>query len=263
MELTTTRPSPGPGTDELFHLRQRIRYGYTGPVRDLRQRLVVLPAQAGDVTLRVSQPHRAQWSTDAWGNTVVDVHVPRIDASVEFLVSAQARARPRSTTQLPTARWLAPTALTTADEPISWLARPVADAAAICARVHAAMSYRFGVTGVRTTAAAALLGGVGVCQDYAHVMIAACRQAGIPARYVSGHLVGEGGSHAWVETLERGPDGTWRCRAWDPTHDRPAEHGYLTVAVGRDHAEVAPVSGTFRGPGVRSRLTSTKQLRLC
>lgn len=222
----------------------------------------MLPAQAGDVTLRVSQPHRAQWSTDAWGNTVVDVHVRRVAASVDFLVSAQARARPRSTAQLPTARWLTPTPLTTPDEPISWLARPVASAADICARVHAAMSYRSGVTGVRTTAAAALLGGVGVCQDHAHVMIAACRQAGIPARYVSGHLVGEGGSHAWVETLERGRDGGWELHAWDPTHDRRAENGYLTVAVGRDYADVAPVSGSFRGPGVRSRLTSTKQLTL-
>jgi transglutaminase-like putative cysteine protease len=90
------------------------------------------------------------------------------------------------------------------------------------------------------------------------VMLALCRRAGLPARYVSGHLVGEGGSHAWVEVVVRdsaGPDGGQTVAvAFDPTHERRAREGYLTVAVGRDYADVTPTSGSFEGtdPGVLS-----------
>src|SRR5712692_495738 len=67
--------------------------------------------------------------------------------------------------------------------------------------VYQTMTYRYDVTGVRTTAAEALALGAGVCQDYAHVMLAVCRACGLPSRYVSGHLLGQGGTHAWVEVV--------------------------------------------------------------
>src|SRR5437868_3062479 len=57
--------------------------------------------------------------------------------------------------------------------------------------VYQSMTYQDGVTGVRTTAAEALAIGHGVCQDYAHLMLSVCRACHLPARYVSGHLVGE------------------------------------------------------------------------
>ena len=89
----------------------------------------------------------------------------------------------------------------------------------------------------------------GVCQDYAHVMLALCRLRGLPARYVSGHLLGEGGTHAWVEVLLPDPDrlraASWRS-PFDPTHGRGAGLNYVTVAVGRDYGDVAPTSGTYR-----------------
>src|SRR6266508_5776309 len=74
-----------------------------------------------------------------------------------------------------------------------------------------------------------------------------CRAAGIAARYVSGHLAGDGGSHAWVEALVPDPDrpGESVVEGWDPTHDRPVGDGYVTVAVGRDYADVAPLSGSY------------------
>jgi transglutaminase-like putative cysteine protease len=78
-------------------------------------------------------------------------------------------------------------------------------------------------------------------------MLALCRLLGIPARYVSGHLVGAGGTHAWVEVLASVPGRKVEILAWDPTHDRPADLRYLTVAVGRDYNDVAPVSGTYCG----------------
>ena len=116
------------------------------------------------------------------------------------------------------------------------------------------MTYEFGVTGVRTTAAEAWGLGRGVCQDMAHVMIAMCRARGIPARYVSGHLLGEGASHAWVEV--RTGDGTL---AYDPTHARETDLRYVTVAVGRDYRDVAPTAGTYRS-GPRGRLTVRKRV---
>ncbi len=96
-------------------------------------------------------------------------------------------------------------------------------------------------------------GGRGVCQDYPHVMLALCHAAHLLARYVSGHLVGEGGSHAWVEVIiqDQSPAGPARsvAVAFDPTHNRRAGRGYVTVAVGRDYCDVAPTSGTFEGAG--------------
>jgi transglutaminase-like putative cysteine protease len=163
-------------------------------------------------------------------------------------------------------RYLRPTHLTRADEAITELAlagdHP--DVASICDRVFRAMTYRWGVTGVHTTAAEALLGGVGVCQDFAHIMLAACRRAGLPARYVSGHLVGEGGSHAWVEVLHPDParPGTWLAEGWDPTHNRRTTGDYLVVAVGRDYADAAPMSGTFEGDDVIGTLSVDKRLSL-
>jgi transglutaminase-like putative cysteine protease len=76
-------------------------------------------------------------------------------------------------------------------------------------------------------------------------MLALCRLLGIPARYVSGHLAGEGGTHAWVEVLVPGRDQSVEVLSWDPTHDRRTDLNYLTVAVGRDYRDVAPVSGTY------------------
>jgi transglutaminase-like putative cysteine protease len=80
-------------------------------------------------------------------------------------------------------------------------------------------------------------------------MVAACRSVGVAARYVSGHLLGEGGSHAWVEVLRRHPvhPGRWWAEAWDPTHCRRTDDGYITIATGRDYRDVAPMSGTFDG----------------
>ena len=132
-----------------------------------------------------------------------------------------------------------------------------------CAWSHQALTYEYGVTNVRTNAATALGGGKGVCQDYAHVMLALCRAAGLPARYVSGHMVGEGGSHAWVEVVVSDPSAQATGRAvavaFDPTHNRRASQGYFTVAVGRDYDHVAPTSGTFEGAGP-SVLSARKRL---
>jgi transglutaminase-like putative cysteine protease len=101
----------------------------------------------------------------------------------------------------------------------------------------------------------------GVCQDFAHVMLALCRAAGLPARYVSGHMQGEGQMHAWVETFyapAAGDPPAWH--ALDPTHNRAAAGAYVTIAVGRDFADVSPISGRCYGP-VPGHLSSHQETR--
>ena len=94
-------------------------------------------------------------------------------------------------------------------------------AAAQCGGLWAAraITYQFGVTGVQTPAAMALHLGRGVCQDYAHIVWRCCACWACPARYVSGHLLGEGAPHAWVEALLPDPEAPERC-ASSPTTPR-------------------------------------------
>ncbi len=127
-------------------------------------------------------------------------------------------------------------------------ADPVEAAWELMRAVRGAMTYERGTTNVHTTAAEALGDGRGVCQDFAHVMIAACRARGIPARYVSGYLYdtrangGEGESHAWVDVHV---GDTWI--SLDPTHDSAQTERYVRVGVGRDYADVPPSRGVYRG----------------
>ena len=92
----------------------------------------------------------------------------------------------------------------------------------------------------------------GVCQDFAHTMIALLRHIGIPARYVSGYLYRgredhdrslPDASHAWVEVLL--PQLNWV--GLDPTNDLIAYNRHIRTAVGRDYADVPPTHGVFRG----------------
>ena len=123
-------------------------------------------------------------------------------------------------------------------------------------RVHAVFKYTPGATQTSTTAEAALAKGEGVCQDYAHVLIALLRLAGVPALYVAGLALGTGVTHAWVRAHI---DGRWT--ELDPTHDRLADRGYLTLARGCDFAEAALERGVFLG-AAEQRIRTQAQLNV-
>ena len=98
----------------------------------------------------------------------------------------------------------------------------------------------------------AIVSGKGVCQDFAHTMIALVRHVGIPARYVSGYLYRSredhdrstpDATHAWVDVLL--PHLGWV--GFDPTNNLIAHHRHIRTAVGRDYADVPPTHGIFRG----------------
>lgn len=124
-------------------------------------------------------------------------------------------------------------------------------ALALMETVQKALIYEKGATDVTTTADSALELGRGVCQDYSHIFIAACRSRGILARYVSGYLFDDGrtaASHAWADVLIPG-------MGWislDPTHGSAQTARYVRVAVGRDYADVPPTRGVYKGSAKES-----------
>lgn len=108
--------------------------------------------------------------------------------------------------------------------------------------VHERIQYAKGVTGINTTAEEAVALGKGVCQDYAHILIALCREDKIPARYVVGMLMGEGESHAWVEVY----DGE-RWMGFDPTNNVTVEDSHIKISHGRDYRDCSINRGVFTG----------------
>lgn len=112
----------------------------------------------------------------------------------------------------------------------------------LSAAVHEALRYEPGSTTVHTTAAEAASQGAGVCQDFAHVLIALLRAAGVPARYVSGLTLGEGATHAWVQAHVGG-----RWVGFDPTRGVGEDERYVAIAYGRDWSDCPVERGTFIG----------------
>jgi hypothetical protein len=89
-------------------------------------------------------------------------------------------------------------------------------------------------------------------------MLALCHLLAVPARYVSGHPLGHGGTHAWVEVVIPHADHAV-AMPFDPCNGVPASARYLTVATGRDYADVPPTSGTHIGPS-GGRLTTSRRV---
>ncbi|MFC6333729.1 transglutaminase domain-containing protein [Paenibacillus septentrionalis] len=124
---------------------------------------------------------------------------------------------------------------------------------ALCNYIRTHFTYDPEATTVNTKAYELISKQRGVCQDFAHLMIAVCRAKGIPARYVSGyHFVGDlqGGvadfeqaSHAWVEAYV--PELGW-C-SFDPTNATSFDDRYVKLGHGRDYTDIVPVKGIYRG----------------
>lgn len=261
-----------------YLLEQSFRYDYESPVAALRHRLVVVPKLRHGSQYRRAHLLAVTGATasrrirrDSRGNVVALLQAAHVASSVEFRVAAiLERVGREAPPALPALALrspglLRPTALTAPDERLRSLAAgltgcdsPVEQAERICALVHSALDYQHGLTSVATTAAEALAGGRGVCQDFAHVMLSVCHLVGRPARYVSGHLLGQGGTHAWVEVVvPRGDEAV--ALAFDPCNGRRAGKDYVTIATGRDYRDVAPTSGSYLGTS-RASLTCDRRV---
>lgn len=272
-----------------YLIHQHLRYDYPGPIHDLHQRLMIVPPERHggqrlvtrklEIAIPGQPPEQLpapQESRDEFGNLVLSFSATEIARSIDFVAWIVVERDTTSDPAIISAHtycnpaFSEPSALTQPDDALRAAAAelaigdaaPEALAARINAWVHAQLTYEHGITGVRTTAAEALALQRGVCQDYAHIMLAICRLCGLPARYVSGHLLGEGGSHAWVEVLAPRPNGDgYVALPFDPTHGNRPGLNYITVATGRDYGDVAPTSGTFRAP-FAGQLSATKRAGL-
>jgi transglutaminase-like putative cysteine protease len=127
---------------------------------------------------------------------------------------------------------------------------------ALMQKIFSSIEFKPGFTTVNTPVESVLKLKKGVCQDFAHLMIACLRNLGIPARYVSGYietipppgkekLVGSDASHAWVAVYF--PEIGWV--EFDPTNNLLPSHNHITVAFGRDYFDVAPIKGIIFSSG--------------
>jgi len=121
-------------------------------------------------------------------------------------------------------------------------------------RIHSDFEFEPGATTVSTQVDEVLELRSGVCQDFAHVMLACLRGQGLPARYVSGYLrtdpppgrarlLGVDASHAWIAAYSPHHG----CVELDPTNDTRADQRYITLAWGADFADVVPLRGVILG----------------
>jgi transglutaminase-like putative cysteine protease len=249
-------------------IRHETIYRYEKPVGYSIQQLRLTPRT--EPLQRIHQwhimtPGKQQSSQDAFGNqsdilTITTSHQEvRIIANGVVEIQSPHRGRLPEKMRLSPLAFTVPTRLTEPQDAIRAFAadklpeRPHSHqlldfAASICA----AVSYEAGATGASSTASEALALGKGVCQDHAHLFIACCHHAGIPARYVSGYIdpgeVLHSASHAWVDVWVDELD----FSGWvsiDVTHARFQHAGYCRLAVGRDYESAAPVRGMRRGGG--------------
>lgn len=276
----------------ILETRHRTTYAYAHPVSVSHHLLHLVPRATGSQTCRTSaievSPAAAvqQAGTDYFGNpsTFLTVQASHSELVIEATSRVELRAatrpqpadttpfervverlrRPRSAEALAAAELALPSpqaplvpALTAWAAPSFAPGRPVLAAALdLMHRVHKSFRYDPAATTALTTVAEAFALRAGVCQDLAHVMIAALRGQGLPARYVSGYLltrpqpgrerlVGADASHAWLAV--------WAGEAgWvdlDPTNDVVPGLEHVTLAWGRDYADVAPVTGVMFGGG--------------
>jgi transglutaminase-like putative cysteine protease len=270
----------------LLEIRHLTQYHYAEPVRasvmelwaqprkDPRQRLI-------SFELEVEPAAQLFSYVDAFGNAVYhfDVPQPHDRLSIESRATVDTEAPAPLPDQLDLGEWermnshfvqgecfdfLHPhgfaiqteaLAAFVAEHDLDRLRRvdPLTAVKTLMETIYAAFAYAQGVTGADSPIDEALKAGRGVCQDFAHIMIAICRSWGMPARYVSGYLLtlsSEQGdrsnpdaTHAWVEVYL--PSLHWV--GFDPTNNVLAGERHVTVAVGRDYGDVPPSRGVYKG----------------
>ncbi|RYQ02837.1 transglutaminase family protein [Bifidobacterium pseudolongum] len=242
-----------------------MKLTFSAPVTEHRFQLRCVPVtgprqQVIDVNVRM-EPHVDLESTiDSFGSRVMTGYIPQEHTSFGYLVTGIAfvdNANIKEEPFKPLYRFQSE--LTKPGAAIGTLveqcrtrlaalgfdAGELESAQAIMDEVYGAFEYTPGSTTVQTNAEEAFAQRRGVCQDYAHVMLSACRELGIPCRYIAGLLDGEGATHAWVEV--------YHDRRWiglDPTHNRMVDDNYITIAHGRDYRDCMLDIGVFSGERV-------------
>jgi transglutaminase-like putative cysteine protease len=275
-----------------FEIRHITQYRYDEPVRESVVELRMQPRRTShqnlvSFELEIEPASQVFSYADSWGNAVHNFDVPhahdRLDIITRAVVETDKQAPAAPATSMDDWAVLASEATRAEGWDFLTLHGLVAETAALRAFIEGrgldalrgqdpltavtalnqvvfeAFDYEAGVTEPDSPIDHALTAGQGVCQDFAHIMIAICRLWGVPARYVSGYLFTDRDSHdrstsdathAWVEVFIPG-------QGWiglDPTNNVPARERHLSVAIGRDYTDVPPSRGVFKGEA-ESRLS--------
>ena len=277
-----------------YHVRHETSYAYSGDVVHSHQLLHLTPREsvyqscvAHDVDIEPSPAYRAA-DSDAFGNTVTRLEFDRphrrLDVAAEMTVDIKERptcsedsepwerarsrfnyaARPPAEGLLEATRYRFESPyvrikqrFTDYGESCFAAGKPLLECAdSLMHKLYEDMTYAPGETSIGTPLLEVLKTKRGVCQDFAHLMIACMRARGFPARYVSGYLrttpapgvaplVGADASHAWVAVYC--PTGGWV--EFDPTNGVKANTNHITLAWGRDFGDVSPLRGVIVGGG--------------
>lgn len=280
----------------IYALRHRTTYAYEDPVRFARcvlrltpqasetqsvtrSSITVTPRPSGTtpgigpfgertITVIIDKPHAALVIE---ANSQVEVHAPSVGDPEASPPWEAVRAQAYETSGLgpdSPAVYLYPTARTPNTPAITDYVREsfppgrpiVAAAADLMSRMRDDFVYDPEATTVSTPAPEAFTARHGVCQDFAHIMIAGLRGLGLAAAYVSGYLrtvpppgkprlAGADATHAWV-SVWCGEQRGWI--GFDPTNAIFQENDHIVLAIGRDYSDVAPIDGVILAPGVQT-----------
>jgi len=283
-----------------YRVRHETVYHYGGDVAHSHQLLHLAPRECARqigrsqrITL-TPEPSTRRDDVDAFGNRVTRLEYDQPHDHLKVLAEVEVEVRaPRPTADAESAAWeTVRDALVYTGQPLgaedldacrfrmqsSYVAvkRTFSDygedcfapgcgvlpaAVALMHKVHRDFTYAPGTTNIRTSALEAFAARRGVCQDFAHIMLACLRSRGLAARYVSGYLrtapagsdaalLGADASHAWVSVYC--PPFGWVDL--DPTNDVRVATDHIVIAWGRDFGDVSPLRGVIVGGG-RHRLS--------
>jgi transglutaminase-like putative cysteine protease len=256
------------------------RYRYSEPVRQIIQLLRLTPTSFDGQTvvewrIDVDCDARLREARDGFGNIVHTLYVNEPVTALEVAVSGRVLTEDRAglvaglSHELPPPVFTRSTSLTQPGPAIEALANGLPPAApldrlhALNAKLHAELGFDTEATEVDTAANRALAAGHGVCQDFAHIFIAAARVLGFPARYVSGHLFRRDGAH-WQEAAHAWAEAWLDGLGWiafDPANGICTDDAYVRVASGLDYRDAAPFAGARAGGG-REELDVGVQVKL-
>jgi transglutaminase-like putative cysteine protease len=249
-------------------------YRYESPPTGVIQVLRLTPRNhdgqyVTDWRIDLSQECRLDSHEDAFGNLTHTFTAAGPFTELSVLVEGEVETQDSqgvvrgAIERFPPTLFLRETPLTAPDPAITDYARAIRDQAgadplavlhALLTGLHRDLVYDTEPTHAATTAREAFALRRGVCQDFAHVFIAAARTLGIPGRYVGGYfhradgLAQQEAGHAWAEAYV--PELGWT--GFDPANGISPTDAHVRVAVGLDYLGAAPVRGSRYGGGVEA-----------
>lgn len=266
-----------------YQIRHLTRFSYNSPVSESVMELRMQPLtdrRQRNLRFDITTNPRARIFAyrDHLGNAVHYFDIPGHHLRLDLTAEAAVDISPGEPLpdRLPDGAWEAVDALDSSGEFVNWLAPsrfaketpalldfssslgigrdrdPLTLLHDLTRRLYDELAYEPRTTHVDSPIDEALSARAGVCQDFAHIMIALVRHVGIPCRYVSGYLASSSethdrsvanATHAWVEA--RLPTLGWV--GFDPTNNTLAQERHIAVAVGRDYGDVPPTRGVFKG----------------